>query len=997
MYLEEKLPKNKDINLLERKEAKHPLLQIILKNTKKENNNIRPKENKIFENITKKKNSSFLLGLDSFKKKNLASYKNDIQDKQMTPKKDNNIKININDTYNEQNNNSINTEDIRSSNTPKNKVRSKIFQLYKSTNDKRQTISHISNNISRFHVLSLNKNLFGSKKISKDENNNEKEKNNKKNNINVNFNNNTIYVSEHKPKLNTTSNDKFIGDKVLLQKSVELNFLRKNFNKNSLKGINLKESYPKIFPNLKINSESININKNDLYSEREEENSNNNNKNNPIVQFKNEKIEINRKMNKRKSVDYTNRRLILDKKEKNQPFITEQPRHFNKRNSFINILHRNNLEFPKLPSKTLETEIVGFSRGYRRKITVSKISSRKLFNNLKKKMLYGESLKTRHHTSIKELITNPIGLYSNINKNKFSLQTNTDHIKKNNNENIIIVQRNPSYYHINKIFNQKYLNKDEDEYIKKKRFKIFEKVLNINKESNLYNNYKEEIKTYFLRNCSVDRITEKIFDNFEPLEHKIEDENDKLEKQEKFLKKICHDVVNDCNRNCFSMKKIVKIGTSLLKEKKIKIKIKIINHYILGMFDIYPQLLKQFQCKWNNKRIKEYYYKKLIDYISSLNYNISKSEYNKRNSIYLDKDFFIFKERMTNELNLNLNYNNINIRTADETKKELKTTNFSYKRKSRINSKIFIFPKKTLDSKNHLLSLFSQDNAEKRESFQTNRKALQAPDVIERKMTNVLRIQRELGFMPRTESFQKFAKLYRIQQNPLTPTNNINKENEDKKKINLVNSEKEMIFNNAKINLDNYNILKNRKIFNYTNNNQINFEKRFSQMYNSKKYKIQLDKKLKIDTMTIKFAGIDQLTKEAALIKTQEIEKDLPDVRLFDKFVSCIQRRKINLFDHLIQKKEEKFNEIINKQEFSTGNTLLIYATQNNLKSLVELLLLKGANPNIQNKFGNSALHIAFKNDNAFIINLLLEYNAEQKLKNINGLLPWQMSKSINN
>ena len=49
--------------------------------------------------------------------------------------------------------------------------------------------------------------------------------------------------------------------------------------------------------------------------------------------------------------------------------------------------------------------------------------------------------------------------------------------------------------------------------------------------------------------------------------------------------------------------------------------------------------------------------------------------------------------------------------------------------------------------------------------------------------------------------------------------------------------------------------------------------------------------------MTIKFAGIDQLTKEAALIKTQEIERDLPDAKLFDKFVSAIQRRKINQFD----------------------------------------------------------------------------------------------------
>ena len=181
------------------------------------------------------------------------------------------------------------------------------------------------------------------------------------------------------------------------------------------------------------------------------------------------------------------------------------------------------------------------------------------------------------------------------------------------------------------------------------------------------------------------------------------------------------------------------------------------------------------------------------------------------------------------------------------------------------------------------------------------------------------------------------------------------------------------------------------------NNNQINLNKRFSEMIYNKKYQIQLDKKLKIDTMTIKFAGIDLLTKEASLIKTQEIEKDLPEVKLFDKFVSFIQRRKINQLDLLIQKNEEVFNRILNKQEFSTGNTLLIYATQNNLKSLVELLLLKGADPNLQNKFGNSALHIAYKNDNAFIINLLLEYNAEQKLKNTNGFFPWQMAKSINN
>ena len=87
----------------------------------------------------------------------------------------------------------------------------------------------------------------------------------------------------------------------------------------------------------------------------------------------------------------------------------------------------------------------------------------------------------------------------------------------------------------------------------------------------------------------------------------------------------------------------------------------------------------------------------------------------------------------------------------------------------------------------------------------------------------------------------------------------------------------------------------------------------------------------------------------------------------------------------------EGANRIINKQEFNTGNTLLIYAVENNLKSIVESLLLKGANPNIQNKFGNSALHIAYKNDNYFLINLLIEYHADKELKNNKDFLPNQM------
>ena len=999
MYLKEKLPKNKDINLLERKEAKHPLLQIIKKNAKKENNDNDAKENNILNNNSKDNSSSFF-NLFLQKRK---SAKEKTKENKITPKKNDED----NNRYIEQNIYSEINEDKKSLDNQKIKNKSrnenKIINLSKSTNSKRKSISVFTGNSSIFPFLSLNKSLFGFKKKSKDDKNKEKDKSNdnKTNNTNnINFNNNSIYVSENKQKYSTLFNEKFIGDKVLYQKSVELNFMGKNSDKDSLDNINLKDNNSKTLPQLTINSESININKNETIVPQE----NNSNKNNLILNFKNEKNNLlNFKINnrsKRKSVNFSKTFNFLKKDKKHSSTDTDKIFRYYKRRSSVNVSSRR--EYPLLNFRPFNTENKSLSPNVRRKINVKKISNKRInIDNLDNILSDKERSKTLHYSSKKDINKNPLDLFYNtfINHNKYNInKTNTDSEYLEHSDKIIILQSNPSYYHINSIINKKYVNKDEDDYLKKKRLKIFQEVENVNKDSNLYNNYKEEIKNYFLKNCAVDRITERIFENFEPFENKIEDKHLKLERQEKELKKIFHEIVNKCNRNCYSMNEIVKRGESLIKGRKIIIKIKINNHYILEKFDIYPVLLNQFQGKWNSKRRKEYYYKKMIEYISSLNEEDLDPNNNKRNSLSLDKNYFIYKERITNDLNLNLkNKFNLNSRIVNELKTgTIIKRSLTRKRKSTTNGKKIFYSKQSQELKNPI-SLFSQENPEKNEIFQINTTNIRAQSTfVDKKTVNSLKIQKELGFTPRTESFEKFAKLYRIQKNPINSSNKTNNENEDKKIVNI-NNEKEIIFNNAKISLDNYNILKNRKIFNYTNNNQINFEKRFSQMYNYKKNKIQLDKKMKIDTMTIKFAGIDQLTKEASLIKTQEIEKDLPDVKLFDKFVSAILRRKINLFDHLIQKKEEAFNRIINKQEFSTGNTLLIYAIQNNLKSLVELLLLKGANPNIQNKFGNSALHIAYKNDNAFIINLLLEYHAEQKLKNRNGLLPWQMSRSINN
>ena len=218
--------------------------------------------------------------------------------------------------------------------------------------------------------------------------------------------------------------------------------------------------------------------------------------------------------------------------------------------------------------------------------------------------------------------------------------------------------------------------------------------------------------------------------------------------------------------------------------------------------------------------------------------------------------------------------------------------------------------------------------------------------------------------------------------------NNNNNINDDEKKKNC--------FLDISNKLTNFNLLTNKNLF--TPIKKV-FEDnilahKFQELLQENKNLINIKKKLKNDTMIIKCEGYDMLTKEASLIKTQEIEKDLPISKQFDKYAFCIKKGKINRFLEMLAK--EKSKEIFNMQEGSTGNTLLIYAAQYNIKPIVQKLLERGSNPNIQNKFGNTALHLAYKNNNGIIINELLIYHPNERIKNNNGLLAWQMSEHLN-
>jgi hypothetical protein len=150
--------------------------------------------------------------------------------------------------------------------------------------------------------------------------------------------------------------------------------------------------------------------------------------------------------------------------------------------------------------------------------------------------------------------------------------------------------------------------------------------------------------------------------------------------------------------------------------------------------------------------------------------------------------------------------------------------------------------------------------------------------------------------LKKKDNFTIFAKKYGKNENIYN----------DKLKINQFEREKE--FNTARLNINNYNILKNKKLFNMNSNDRENeLKKKYSK---TNDFTDNLNKKY-IESFTFKYHDLDSLSKVASVLKTQEIQRHDPEARLFDKIVDVLSKRKIKDFDYLIKNEEEAFNRII--------------------------------------------------------------------------------------
>ena len=1014
MFTERKFPKRSEF--LKLNEQSHSLKKIYEYN----------KKNKTSQNSTKimiPKNSKFTTFISDFK-----SIKNQNINSIEIPKKTikNRFLYSNNRKRNKNNNNlmlsnfanTTNSTNSKKFSTMDNRRHSSVNRIFNTKNTKTILTNRNPSKIKLLFPKLSSVNSINLKNKDKYKTINNNSNGNNSNNKFIINNNNSIFVSKEKSR-NPSNFNKFNENKIMYQKSIEFSLFKSKLGnkskvfspikkKSNLKKKNSKENLYKtdkknLAKNLEIgfsSMESDNASKNiNLKNNHKSKiNSDKKNQRNRMIKFRTILHQTPNKI--RKSVlDFSPKYHINDEeKDKNDDeYESSGSYRLNTKN-----LEDNEGILTKKENKKDYKDIKSPKKYKTSRKESSYIRNDKIYlfkDNIKKFIISSSYNSESDENKSSRHINKKVTTKSCKNFTKaYDINNTSDEDKDNkldktkNQINNLETSIKKSTLDMKKILCNYYINKDEEKYINKKRLKINKLVKESNKSSHLYRTYTKEVKEYFYKTFVADKVTEKILDNFVPPQNNMFDSK-KLEKEKEiFLTTLFNKILDKCHKNNYSFEEIIQFGKLILKNGKIEIKVNVKNNHILEKFDVYQTLYNQIVHKWNIYKEKDlFYYKKMFKVFGSLE---------KKDSV---RDFYIYKQHVKRDYILNLDDNIFRRTLLHDNNRYRINTNINSERILIYNSKKNLRSIKAFDKKKYMNSI--NDMNKKRMSFAYENRGM-GPDFYSKKdkkasdesntslRLSISKLKNEFGYI-KQKSFKKFAKMYRLpyEKNSSQMSKIINETNHEKDEHSCSSlSQKELHFNLAKKDLDNYNILKNKKIFNMNFDDD---ENEFKIKY-SRNNKANLRRNNKTNSMVIQIANFDQLTKVASVIKTQEIEKDNPDVKIFEGFVDALLTRKLREFDYLLKNEEETLDRNINRQELSTGNTLLMYATQNNLKSIVELLLEKGADTNIQNKFGNSALHIAYKNDNIFIINLLYEYGADQKLKNNIGLLPFQMSKFIN-
>ena len=108
--------------------------------------------------------------------------------------------------------------------------------------------------------------------------------------------------------------------------------------------------------------------------------------------------------------------------------------------------------------------------------------------------------------------------------------------------------------------------------------------------------------------------------------------------------------------------------------------------------------------------------------------------------------------------------------------------------------------------------------------------------------------------------------------------------------------------------------------------------------------------------------------------------------RLFDYLIRTQSPNLVLTFHH----KYHNLFDINITDNDNNGDSLLIIATKENLINIVKYFLEKGADPNLTNNFGNTAMHYAISFKYFDIADVLKKNGAREDITNYKGLIPWE-------
>ena len=132
---------------------------------------------------------------------------------------------------------------------------------------------------------------------------------------------------------------------------------------------------------------------------------------------------------------------------------------------------------------------------------------------------------------------------------------------------------------------------------------------------------------------------------------------------------------------------------------------------------------------------------------------------------------------------------------------------------------------------------------------------------------------------------------------------------------------------------------------------------------------------------------LNTLLREIHSLQNKDIINSKFKTLVFHLLKHCVIHFEEDMFFQFFTKYKEVIDVNLVDED---GNSLLLLATKMNSLRLINFLLYNGADVDITNKFGNTAMHYAVAGKYYASADLLRKFNAREDLQNIYGKIPWE-------